>query len=76
MVPEKPNGGFRIKLGVEHPMVRLAEPDQIVRIIIPRLLIDVRDVQRGIELQSADSAAFERVGLGDHASGFGRTAHQ
>jgi hypothetical protein len=56
MGPEQFNRFDRIESRVEHPVVRLTEPHEVVGVVVGGILIQMRNRQARRNLQTADDA--------------------
>jgi hypothetical protein len=56
---QDPDGLDRVKTAVEHPVVGRAQPGEIVGGVVQSVLVEVRDLQAGFDLQTAYCTALE-----------------
>lgn len=60
---QEPDRLHWIETCIVHPVMRLAEPREVVRLVVRGIVVEMRDGQAGLDLQTADSTALERVML-------------
>ena len=67
MSTQQPNGFDRVQAGVKHPMMRLAHEREIVRFVVPTIVIKMRDRDACRDLEAADHATMDRISSSGYA---------